>query len=172
MLKPCCGSPFTQDKTKQSPSTCRHARSVASVMSDFLWPHGLLPTRLLCPWDSPGKNTEVGCHALLQEIFLTQGLNSSLLRCRQILYPLSHLGSPPLVGMYWNKNTYAGTSLMVQWLRICLPRQGTGFNPWSREILHIVGQLSWHPTTTEPARLKPVLCNKRSHRNEKPSDHN
>ena len=35
--------------------------------------------RLLCPWDSPGKNTEVGCHALLQEIFPTQGSNLCLL---------------------------------------------------------------------------------------------
>ena len=35
--------------------------------------HGLWPTRLLCPWDSPGKNTGVGCHFLLQGIFLTQG---------------------------------------------------------------------------------------------------
>ena len=42
-------------------------------MSDSLQPYGLKPTRLLCPWDSPGKNTEVGCHALLQRIFLTQG---------------------------------------------------------------------------------------------------
>ena len=32
-------------------------------------------TRLLCPWDSPGKNTRVGCHSLLQGIFLTQGSN-------------------------------------------------------------------------------------------------
>ena len=37
-----------------------------SVMSYFLWTHGLLPTRLLCPWNSPGKNTRVGCHFLLQ----------------------------------------------------------------------------------------------------------
>ena len=36
----------------------------------------------------------VGCHSLLQEIFLTQGLNSGLLHCRQILYHLSHQGSP------------------------------------------------------------------------------
>ena len=36
------------------------------------------PTRLLWPWDSPGKNTEVGCRALLQGIFPTQGLNSHL----------------------------------------------------------------------------------------------
>ena len=33
----------------------------------------------LCPWDSSGKNTEVGSHALLQEIFLTKGLNPCLL---------------------------------------------------------------------------------------------
>ena len=32
-----------------------------SVLSDFLWPHGLQPTRLLCPWHFPGKNTGVGC---------------------------------------------------------------------------------------------------------------
>ena len=41
--------------------------------------YGLKPTRLLCPWDSPGKNTRVGCHALLQRIFPTQGPNWSLL---------------------------------------------------------------------------------------------
>ena len=37
-----------------------------SVMSNSLWPHGLQPTRLLCPWNSPGKNNGVGCHFLLQ----------------------------------------------------------------------------------------------------------
>ena len=37
-----------------------------SVMSDSVQPHGLQPTRLLLPWDSPGKNTGVGCHFLLQ----------------------------------------------------------------------------------------------------------
>ena len=46
-----------------------------SVMSDSLQPHGLQPARLLHPWDFPGKNTGVGCHSLLQGIFLTQGLN-------------------------------------------------------------------------------------------------
>ena len=47
--------------------------------------------------DSPGKNTGVGCYARLQGIFPTQGLNPCLLcllHCRQILYPLSHLGTP------------------------------------------------------------------------------
>ena len=50
-----------------------------SIVADPLRTHGLQPARLLCPWDSPGKNTEVGCHALLQGIFLTQGSNSCLL---------------------------------------------------------------------------------------------
>ena len=44
-----------------------HAQSGPSLQ-----PHGLQPTRLLCPWDFPGKNTGVGCHSLLQGIFLTQ----------------------------------------------------------------------------------------------------
>ena len=44
--------------------------------------------------DSPGKNTGVGCHALLQGIFPTQGSNPGFLHCRQILYHLSHQGSP------------------------------------------------------------------------------
>ena len=37
-----------------------------SVMSDSLWPHRLWPSRVLCPWNFPGKNTGVGCHFLLQ----------------------------------------------------------------------------------------------------------
>ena len=45
--------------------------------------------RLLCSWNSPGKNTGVG-HSLLQGIFPTQGWNLGLLYCRQILYQLSH----------------------------------------------------------------------------------
>ena len=44
--------------------------------------------------DSPIKNTGVGCHALLQEIFPTQGLSQDLLHCRQILNQLSHQRSP------------------------------------------------------------------------------
>ena len=59
---------------------CSYARVLSrSVVSDSLWPCGLEPTRLLCPWDSPGKNTGVGCHALLQGLFLTQGLKLRLL---------------------------------------------------------------------------------------------
>ena len=54
-----------------------------------LQPHGLYS-----PWNSPGRNTGVGSHSLLQGIFPTQGSNPGLLHCRQILYQLSHQGSP------------------------------------------------------------------------------
>ena len=64
-----------------------------SVVSDSLWFHGLQPARLLCRWDSPGKNTGVGSHALLQGIFPIQGSNLGLPHCRRILYCLSHKGS-------------------------------------------------------------------------------
>ena len=60
-----------------------------SVVSYSLQPHGLYS-----PWNSPGRNTGVGCLLLLQGIFLTQGLNSGVLYCRQILYQLSHKRSP------------------------------------------------------------------------------
>ena len=51
-----------------------------------------VPARLLCPWDSPGKNTGVGCHVLLQGIFPTQGSNPGLPHNRQILNRLNHQG--------------------------------------------------------------------------------
>ena len=52
--------------------------------------------RLLCPWNFPDKNTGVGCHFLLQRIFLTQGLNPRVLHWQADSLPLSHLGSPCL----------------------------------------------------------------------------
>ena len=72
-----------------------------------------------CPWDSPGKNTGVGCHALLQGIFLTQGSNPGLLHCRWILYCLSHqLPKTP------------GNSLAVQWLGLhSFTAKGPGSTP-------------------------------------------
>ena len=60
-----------------------------SVMSDSLQPQGLYS-----PWNSPGQNTGMGSLSLLQGIFATQGLNPVLPHRRQILYQLSHRGSP------------------------------------------------------------------------------
>ena len=55
------------------------------------------PRRLLCPSNSPGKNTRVGCHSLLQGIFQSQGSNPGLLHFRRIFYHMNHQGSPSLL---------------------------------------------------------------------------
>jgi len=65
-------------------------------MSDSLQPEGVYPSRLLCPWNSPGKNPGVGSPYLLQGIFPTQGSNLGLLHFRQILYYPSYQGRPLL----------------------------------------------------------------------------
>ena len=66
-------------------------------MSDSVQPHRRQPTRLLCPWDSPGKNTGVSSHSLLQGILPTKGSNPGLPHCRWIPYLLSHQGSPRIL---------------------------------------------------------------------------
>ena len=68
-----------------------------SVVPDSLWPHGLYS-----PWNSPGQNPRVGSFSLLQGIFPTQVLNPGLPYCRQILYQLSHQGSPRI----WERIAY------------------------------------------------------------------
>ena len=82
----CCTSQ-SESATKVKSESFTH-----SVMSNSLRPYGLQPTRLLYPWTSPGNNTEVGCHSLLQRVFLTQGSNLGFQHYRQILYRLSHQG--------------------------------------------------------------------------------
>ena len=72
-------------------------RVYVCVWSASLQPHVLWPARLFCLWDPPGKNTGVGCHALLQGIFPIQGSNPGLPHCRRILYQLSHQGSPVII---------------------------------------------------------------------------
>ena len=68
-------------------------------MSDSLGPHGLHSQ-----WDSPGQNTGVCGLSLLQEIFSTQGSNPGLPHCRQILYQLSHKGSPEYTEELYKKD--------------------------------------------------------------------
>ena len=61
-------------------------------MSNSLWPHGLYS-----PWNSLGPNTGVQSCSLLQGFIPTQGLNPGFPHCRQILYQLSHQGSPRIL---------------------------------------------------------------------------
>ena len=67
---------------------------VAQSCQTLLQPHELYPTRLLCPWDFPGKNTGVSCHFILQGIFLTHESNPGLLHWQVDSLPLSHQGCP------------------------------------------------------------------------------
>ena len=67
---------------------------VAQLCPSLCDPMGCSPPGSSVHGDSPGKNTGMDCYTLLQGIFLTQGSNPGLLHCRQILYYLSHQGSP------------------------------------------------------------------------------
>ena len=93
----------------KSVSGVQHSASVYCCCLDtkpypaLLRPHRLQSTRLLCPWDFPGKNTRVGCHFLLQGIFPTQGLNLYLLLCRQILYYWATMEAHDSVYIYMYK---------------------------------------------------------------------
>ena len=69
--------------------------------------------------DSPGKNTGVGCHALLQGIFLTQGLNPGLPHCRQILHCLSHQGSQFYTWQYIYVNSIFSVCSTLSFLPLC-----------------------------------------------------
>ena len=87
---PLC-SPFVM-KNSPIPELCS-AWSTAQLGLTFCDPKDCSPPGSSVHGDSPGKNTGMGCHALLQGIFSTQGLNPDFLHCRQILYWLSHQGS-------------------------------------------------------------------------------
>ena len=87
-----------ESEVQEEGDICRHSVCVCvcvcetvghSVLSNSLWPNELQPSKLLCPWNSPGQNTGVSSLSLLQEIFPTQGLNPGHLHCRQTLYHLS-----------------------------------------------------------------------------------
>ena len=77
---------------KQQTTACLPYSKSGSVVSNYLWPHGLYS-----PCDSPGQNPGVGSLSLLQGIFPTQGSNPGLLHCRWILYYLGHQGSPRIL---------------------------------------------------------------------------
>ena len=115
---------------------------MAPACRTFSVPWTAAPARLLCPWNSPGKNTRVGSHSLLPVSFPTQGSNAGLLHCRQILHQLrcqgssllkpipkvllsSHLGLRIWTCEFW-RNTF-------KWMGLALYRRK------SREILVVPG---------------------------------
>ena len=107
-----------------------------SELSNSLQLHELWPTRLLCPWNSPGKNTGMGSHFLLQGIFLTQGLILGLLHSRQIPYHLSYREVPiPWYGYIYISFPLGWKQLWVEWLNrtvsVCLT-----LSAWEFQFLH------------------------------------
>ena len=88
IIKPLCTNIFKDHATSHLTITktsvvneflCMRVCVFALIVSYSLWPHGLQPSRLLCPWDFPGKNTGVFCQFLLQGIFPTHGSNLPVL---------------------------------------------------------------------------------------------
>ena len=123
---------------------------VCSVASDSLWPCGPQPTRLLCPWDIPGKNAGVGCHFLLQGIFPTQESNPILLHCRQVLYQLSYEGSPKSCSTLYDPMDCSppGSSVhgilqarILEWITIPYSRGSSQPRDWT-EVSCIAGRFS------------------------------
>ena len=111
----------------------RHKKSESespSVVSDSLWPHGLYSQ-----WNSPDQNTGMGSLSLLQGIFPTQGSNPDLLHCRQILYQLSHKGSPRI--LEWVAYPFSsGSSWPRNWTRISCTGGGF-FTNWAPRGTHM-----------------------------------
>ena len=118
---------------------------LTSVMCESLRAHRLQPARLLCPWDCPDKNTGVGCHALVQGIFLTQGSNCiSYASCtgRRALYHWRHLFDGQRLGMC--------SMLRQTGLGVVLPLRCTASSPGDvADVLH--QQSAWTPP---PASLR------------------
>ena len=83
-------------------SNLKKSKSVShSFVSDTLQPYGLQPTRLLCPWDSPGKNTGLGCHALLQGNLPNPGIKPASLTSPALaggFFTTSATWEAPLIG--------------------------------------------------------------------------
>ena len=85
--------------------------------------------------DSPGMNTGVGCHALLQGIFPIQRSNPGLLQCRQILYHLSHQGNPRILEWVANYPFSRWTSWFRNWTVVfCIA--GGFFTSWATREAH------------------------------------
>ena len=128
--------------------TCHIKKFTDIVVSDSLWPFGLEPTRLLCPWDSPNKNTGVGCHFRLQGIFPTCVSCSSCIHCNSCIAGrfLTHwaIGEAP-----WYVYTCMCICGVPQWLsksRICLQCRNCRscrFDPW-------VGKIPWRARQPTP----------------------
>ena len=117
-------------------SLCDALRLVAQPRPPLCHPVDCSPPGSSVHWDSPGKNTGVGCHALLQGIFPTRGSNPRLPHCRRVLYHLSHRGSPRI----------------LEWVAYPFSRRSCGTQESNWGLLHfrrVLYQLSYQGIPTE-----------------------
>ena len=109
----------TKEKENKKADSCIHSRIAVAVLVAQSCLTLCNPTNYSLPgssvhWDSPGKNTEVDCHSLLQSIFLIWGSNPGLLHCRQILYHLSY--REDYFRIVFPKYDYSGWLIKAFWL--------------------------------------------------------
>ena len=126
--------------------------AVASIIFASLWPNELLPTSILLSWDSPGKNTEVGCHFLLQGIFLTQGLNPCHLHLLHWQVGSLPLAVASLVAKHrlWGTRTSAVAAHgLSNWGSQALVHRLSSYGVWA--------QLLWSMWDLPGPGIKPVL---------------
>ena len=98
---------------------------VTSVMSNSVQPHRWLPTRLRCPWDSPGKNTGVGCHFLLQ--FMKVKSESEVAQSYPTLSDLMDCSLPgsSVHGIFPGKSTGVGCHCFLDYFRARLTKRNS-----------------------------------------------
>ena len=126
-------------------------------MSDSVRPHRQQPTRLLCPWDSPGKNTGVGCHFLLQCMKVKS--EKVLSHARLLATPWTAAYQAPLSMGFSRQEYWSGVPLpspklklfMMKLLGLCWWLSGREsacqfrrhrFDSWSGKIAHVTVQIS------------------------------
>ena len=114
-----------------------------SVVSDSLRHHGLYR-----PWNTPGQHTGVGSRSLRQGIFPTQGLNPGLQHCRQILYKLSHKGSPIILVVnmkdFRRRLKHLSFLFLIEVGKTCQDKLEKVKNTKSRVVLQMKWSLSVH----------------------------
>ena len=105
--------------------------------------------------DSPGKNTGVGCHVLLQGIVPAQGLNPGLLHCRLIICHLSHQEGPRILkwavypfsrGSYWPRNQIGVSCIAGRFFTSWVTRETHIY----KYIKYVTPSLSRHPSMVDP----------------------